>query len=144
MNELINNNEDYTVVLIPYIAEIIASSEISDAVKELQFNAILQLKARLATYRKRGYVESLLCSIARDKAAMIIRTSTSTEMGKILRPPKPYYNGNKFLADPYTAPAEELIIWSETSLLVPLNSVACDRCKELFCKYFPEQSKELL
>ena len=59
MEELKNNDFDYTLVIIPIIAEIIAA-DMPDKVRELRFNAIIQLQSRLAFYKELGYVETLL------------------------------------------------------------------------------------
>ena len=72
MEELKNNDIDYILVIVPFIAEIIAA-DMPDKVRELRFNAIRQLQSRLAFYKELGYMESLLCAIARKRAEMIMK-----------------------------------------------------------------------
>lgn len=142
MEVLINNDVDYTLVLVPYLAELIAS-DIPDKTRALRLNAIRQLQSRLAYYKKLGYMEKLLCAIARKRATMIMSTSSKTEMEKVMSIRPPYFDGNKFIPDQYHVPEEEMISWSETSLRAPLNEAGFKRYKELFGQIFPEQAKEI-
>ena len=142
MEELKNNDFDYTLVIIPIIAEIIAA-DMPDKVRELRFNAIIQLQSRLAFYKELGYVETLLCAIARKRSEMIMRNTSKTEMGKVMSVHAPHYDGNKFVPDQYNVPEEEIISWAETSLKAPLNDIGYRRYAELFRQIFPEQAKEV-
>lgn len=140
MEELKNNNINYTLVIVPFMAEIIAT-DMPDKVRELRFNAIKQLQSRLAYYKKLGYIETLLCEIARKKAEMIMRTASKAEMEKVMSVHCPHYDGNKFVPNQYNVPEEEMISWAETSLKAPLNDIGYRRYAELFRQVFPEQSK---
>lgn len=140
MEELKNNDIDYILVIVPFIAEIIAA-DMPDKVRELRFNAIRQLQSRLAFYKELGYMESLLCAIARKRAEMIMRTTSKTEMEKVMSVHCPHYDGNKFVLDQYNVPEEEMISWAETSLKAPLNDIGYRRYAELFRQIFPEQAK---
>lgn len=144
MKESVINDENCILALAPYIAEIIANPDMSEKVKQLQIDAIIQLKARLAFYQECGYMETLLCAIAKKRAKMIIDTSTKTEMEKVMKIRPPYFDGNKFVSDKYSVPEEEIISWSETSLLGPLNDIGYRRYRELFEQIFPEQAKIIL
>ena len=44
---------------------------------------------------------------------------------------------------PYYAEEEELMLWSRTSLLGPLNDAGYRRYKELFQKMLPEQAAQI-
>lgn len=57
MKELKDNEVDYTLVIVPFIAELIAS-DVSDNIRELRLNAIKQLLSRLACYKELGYMEN--------------------------------------------------------------------------------------
>ena len=142
MEVLINNDVDYTLVFVPYLAELVAA-DIPDKTRLLRLEAIRQLQSRLAYYKKLGYMEKLLCAIARKRAAMIMSTSSKTEMEKVMSIRPPYFDGNKFIPDQYHVPEEEMISWSETSLRAPLNEAGFKRYKELFGQIFPEQAKEI-
>jgi len=140
MDELKNNKNDYELIMVAFIAEML-TMDMPDKVRELRFNAIKQLQSRLAFYRKRGYMEQLLCAIARKKAEMIMKATSKTEMEQVLKIKAPHFDGNKFIADEYSVPEEEMISWAETSLMAPLNSYAFNRYKELFQQVLPEQAK---
>lgn len=142
MEELKNNTDDYTLVIIPFIAEI-TTSDMPDKVRELRLSAISQLRSRLAFYKEHGYIEALLCAIARKRAEMIMRTTSKTEMEKVMSVHCPHYDGNKFVPNQYNVPEEEMITWSETSLMAPLNDIGFRRYAELFREIFPEQAKRI-
>lgn len=142
MEELKNNDIDYILVIVTFIAEIIAA-DMPDKVREIRFNAIRQLQSRLDFYKERGYMEPLLCAIARKRADMIMRTTSKTEMEKVMSVHCPHYDGNKFVPDQYNVPEEEMISWAETSLKAPLNDIGYRRYAELFSQLFPEKAKEI-
>lgn len=112
---------DYALALLPYIAEICAEPSETEKISELRLRAIRQLYGQLAKYRQKGYKESLLTSIARKKSGIIMSITSKTEMDKLMNPRPPHFDGNKFIPDKYLIPEEELIAWSETSFLAPLN-----------------------
>lgn len=134
---------DFNLALLPAYAELIATVEVADRVRELQFSALRQLQGQLAKYEILGYSEHLLYHIAEKKGWMILSVTSKTEMEKLLKPSVPYYDGNRFIPDSYHIPEEELICWSETSLRAPLNDIGCKRYSELFKSIFPEQWKEI-
>lgn len=132
---------DYMTVLIPYFTEIAFSQDVSDKIRKLRLDAFDVLKSRLAFYKDRGYMESLLCAIARKKAEMILETTTKTEMEKVMSLRPPHFDGNKFIPDKYAVPEEEMISWAETSYLAPLNEAGFQRYMELVKQILPEQAK---
>lgn len=140
---LTDTDTDYTFVLIPYWAKLLASSDETEKVIELRYEAMKSLTSRLASYKSHGYIEKLLCAIARKKADMIMRTSTKTEMEKVMKIRPPYFDGVKFIVDEYSVPEEEMILWSETSFKAPLRYEGVKRYKELFEQIFPEQAEKI-
>ena len=142
MDELKNNETNYDLIIVAFIAEIL-TMDMPDKVRELRFNAIKQLLSRLAFYRERGYMEQLLCAIARKRAEMIMKAMSKTEMEQVMKIKAPHFDGNKFIADEYSVPEEEMISWAETSLMAPLNSYAFNRYKELFQQVLPEQAEKI-
>ena len=137
------DNVDYTLVLLPFFAEMCTKPAELEKITKLRKEAIWQLYRQLAEYKQRGYIESLLSSIAKKKAGMIMNVTSKTEMEKLMNPRPPYFDGNRFIPDEYHIPEEELIAWSETSFLGPLNEAGYRRYKELFAQVFPEQAKEI-
>ena len=142
MDELKNNETNYDLIIVAFIAEIL-TMDMPDKVRELRFNAIKQLQSRLAFYRERGYMEQLLCAIARKRAEMIMKAMSKTEMEQVMKIKAPHFDGNKFIADEYSVPEEEMISWAETSLMAPLNSYAFNRYKEVFQQVLPEQAEKI-
>ena len=138
-----NHMGDYMFLLLPYFAEILANTDVPEKITELRFRAMCNLHARLALYEKRGYVPEILCAIAQKKGAAIMQITTEADRKRLARPHCPHFNGREFVADPYSVPEEELICWSETSLLGPLNEYGFRRYVELFRQVFPEQSKKM-
>lgn len=144
MNES-KNISDYDIILLPYIAEIIASDQLTDDQRELQLRAIFRLRSILKYYANRHYLSKLINAIAEKKGAMILKVTSKTEMKLVLQPDCPRYDGNRFITGKYNVPEEELIAWSEVSLNAggPLCSYACERYKELFISILPEYSDGL-
>ncbi len=143
MSAIAEIDTDYITVLIPYFTEIAFAQDVSDKVRSLRLDAFGTLKARLAFYKERGYMDSLLCAIARKKAAMILETSTKTEMEKVMSLRPPHFDGNRFIPDKYGVPEEEMISWAETSFMAPLNPDGFKRYMELVKQILPEQAKKI-
>lgn len=68
MNES-KNISDYDIILLPYIAEIIASDKLTDNQRELQLRAIFKLRSILKYYANRHYLSKLINAIAEKKGA---------------------------------------------------------------------------
>ena len=95
------DNVDYTLVLLPFFAEMCTKPAESEKITKLRKEAIWQLYRQLAEYKQRGYIESLLSSIAKKKAGMIMNVTSKTEMEKLMNPRPPYFDGNRFIPDEY-------------------------------------------
>lgn len=134
---------DFNLAIIPHIAELITQEGVADNVRELRWNALMQLTRQLNYYKSLGYIDRLLYAIAEKKGKMIMETSSKTEMEKVLKPHAPHYNGNEFFPDKYNVLEEELICWSETSLKSPLNDAGNKRYMQLFSEVFPEDYARL-
>ena len=134
---------DYEIILIPILAEIICE-EVTDRIRELHFSAYMRLQAHLKFQEQRGFCQKLLCGIAEKKGNMILKTTSKAEMEKLMKPHPPHYNGAEFVPDEYNIPEEELICWSETSFLGPLNHIAYERYMKVFSEIFPEEAKKVL
>ena len=131
---------DYVLFLVPILAEIICE-DVTDRVRALHYSAYKKLHAHLNFYKERGYCEKLLCGIAKKKGALLLEVTSKAEIEKLMKPHAPHYNGAKFIPDEYSIPEEELICWSETSFLGPLNHIAYKRYMEVFGEIFPEEEK---
>lgn len=135
--------KDFMIALLPFWAEVITAEEIPDEVRFLRFQALQELRSYLMHYQKQGYMPRLLYAIAEKKGKLICTISSKTEMDKLLEPRCPYYDGNRFVPDALCIPEEELICWSETSFLGPLNEVGFKRYMELFQQVLPEEYEQV-
>lgn len=142
MNNKSLKEPDFTVVMIPYFAEVIAA-DISDSIRMLRFDAMKRVQSYLSHYEKLGYIPKLLCAIAEKKCEYIMAVTTKADVEQIVKPSCPHYTGNGFISGRFSVPEEEMICWSEASMRTPLNSEACNRYLELFKQVLPEESKLL-
>lgn len=134
---------DFNLAIIPHIAELITQEGVAGNVRELRWDALMQLTRQLNYYKSLGYIDRLLYAIAEKKGKMIMETSSKSEMEKVLKPHAPHYNGDEFFPDKYNVLEEELICWSETSLKSPLNDAGNKRYMQLFSEVFPEDYARL-
>ena len=134
---------DSDILICMKVAEVLLDEDSPEKVLQLRMRALATLRGQIQYYRNLGYVDRLIEGIAEKRAAMIMKTSTKTEMDKVMKARAPRYDGGKFVPDEYCIPEEELIAWSQVSLQGPLNSIGFKRYMELFREFFPEESKEL-
>jgi len=139
------DNAELTLELIMcrLFAEVICE-DVKDNVRALHFDALKQLQGQLRFYEERGFRSKLLCGIAEKRGEMILKTSSKTEMERVMSSRAPHYDGAKFVPDQYSIPEEEMIAWSETSLRGPLIEPALKRYMELFEQIFPEKYAEVM
>ena len=79
-------------------------------------------------------------NIADQKCRFIETASTKQAINKIIGFCKPIYDGNEIIANsPYHVPAEELLIWSVTSLKAPLAPEAAQRMLKLMAALMPNE-----
>ena len=138
-----NENYDYKSVILTSLAYAATEDGVTDRIRELRFSALKDLTAILNHYEKLGYMDELICKIAEKKTKMILSATSRQETKKLLKPSCPRYDGVKFVTDQYNVPEEELICWSETSLVAPLNEAGFKRYMEVFKTIFPEKSKQI-
>ena len=138
-----NTNYESTICLIQTFVEILFDEKVSDDIKELRINGLKTLSSYLEYYQNCGYKEKLINKIAEKKTKMIMQIKSKSEMDKMLKPSCPYFNGSQFVPDKYNVIEEELICWSETSIIAPLNEVGFKRYMELFKKIFPDEEREI-
>lgn len=139
----IQSKDYYKLILWKIVFQIGCNDKTDMKTKELQVSAIKQVRSRLENYSARGIVPFLINEIAKKKGEMILNAATKTELNNILSLKCPHYDGNTFVPDKYMIPEEEIIMWSETSFIAPLNGAAQKRYQELFSKLFPKQAKDI-
>ena len=134
---------DYEMVLFFTFAEIVMDESASNNLKELRIDALKEVQRSLNHYHHLGYIPELITAIAEKKCQMIKEGTSQTEMNKFLKPRCPFYNGEKFIPDPYIIPEEELICWSYASLRFPLNSIGAARFQKVFKQVFQNGSRSI-
>lgn len=130
-------------VILSKESSAIMAQEMPERVKELRLSVISEMRKHLSRYARLGYMPELLCAIAEKKCAKLKTISTKEDARRLSTPRCPAYTGNGFAQDNLIVPEEELICWSETSLLAPLNEAGLKRYMELFRQVLPEKSKEI-
>lgn len=79
-------------------------------------------------------------NIADQKCRFVEKATTKQVINEIMDFSKPIYNGNEIIANsPYHVPAEELLIWSATSLKAPLIPEAVQRMLKLMAALMPDE-----
>jgi hypothetical protein len=123
------------------VATIITDRAVTDMVRTVRLKGIQRLVGVLEHYADRGFREDLLEKIWARKIPFILSATAKKTVDDILKPSAPIYNGGIFCTRaPYHSEAEELILWSLTSLNGPLIHEGFRRYKVLFTKFFPEHS----
>jgi hypothetical protein len=126
------------------VATVIADETATDAMRALRLNGIRQLVGVLERYAGRGFRKDLLEKIWAHKIPLILSAAAKKTVDDILKPSAPVYSGGTFCTrSPYHSEAEELILWSLTSLNGPLIHEGFERYKVLFTKFFPEHSDSI-
>ena len=138
-----NINSDYKITLILTFVDILFDENATDKIKDLRLDALKKLNSYLEYYGKSGYLSNLIDKIAEKKTKMIMQIKSKSEMDKMLKPSCPDFDGSKFITNKYSVIEEELIWWSETSMLAPLNEYGYKRYTELFETKFPEYKNKL-
>lgn len=117
----------------------------NDKLFEIRCQALQKLYSRANYYLDKGFRKDLPEAFFIKKAEMVLAASSKEEIKKILKPSEPYDDGNQLVPreSKYHVEEEELMIWSETSLMAPLCGKGFKRYQELFEKFFPEEIKEL-
>ena len=126
-----------------YFLGIIIVEDVSDTVRINRFEAFQKMRGYLKHYQERGFSLGLILGIMVRKGYMILCTTTKKEMEGIVIPKAPHYDGSKFITGEYFVPQEELICWSETSLISPLISIGTKRFMEVFKMVYPEKFKKV-
>ncbi len=82
----------------------------------------------------------VIMSIVEAKLGFMCTAKSKKDVERILSPPKIHYDGRGIWAEPeFYVPAEEMLIWSETSFLAPLNDVGYRRYMKLFRDFFGDE-----
>lgn len=130
--------EQYIELLSTAYLKVKEDKDISEALRKCKLEALQEIAGRLGQYSKGIWDPILLNGYAEKKSGYILKAENKTQIGEILKAPKPHYDGNKFQDGPYQVDEEELICWSEASLRRPPSGAAVDRMFELMYRVFPD------
>lgn len=95
-------------------------------------------------YVKDGFDEKILDAIMEKKARLILDATSIQDVRELSNPPKPYYDGSKWMCSKNSVPEEEMIWWSKASLRALLSSEAVERYAELFKQFYGMSVDELM
>lgn len=112
------------------------AEECATAVRKAKLEAYLDTAGRITGYQDHGIRDDLVDVIFEKRLKLIGDANTVGELEKIMKHPKPHFDGNKFLSAPFSVLEEEMVLWSITSLKAPLMPAAFDRYFELFKQIF--------
>ena len=91
---------------------------------------------RATYYRGQGIRNDLVHAVVEKRLKLIAGATTVKDIKEIENEPKPRYTGNGFVTGRFSVPEEERIVWSLTSLKVPLIPAGFDRYMALFQQVF--------
>jgi len=132
---------EYAMALAKVICD-----DMPDKVRALRFDGVRRLMGIANGYAREGMIEKPIVEMWNHKIPFVMGATSKVVMEEILKPSKPRYNGGGFVpGSPYHSEAEELMLWSLTSLWGggPLISDGQKRYEELFKKYFPVEAADV-
>ena len=123
------------------IVAVMLDTSISEKVQSLRIDALRRVPPITDYYYRNFHNEHLVMAVCVKKIAFILEATTAREMDLILSSPKIHYNFEKVVpSNKYVIPEEEIMVWSLTSAIAPLNDEGFKRFKEVFIGVFPDFS----
>jgi len=127
------------------LAEIICDEESPDETKELRLGAMMKIVPMMNAFYEEFHNIELIEKACAKRIEYIMACRTKKDMDLIMSGPKVRYNGNKIQpAHPFVVPAEELMAWSRTSFVAPLDHAGFERYMKVFREVFPEMAEEIM
>lgn len=111
---------------------------------EEKFMALKKTWSLLEWYACDMFDEGILDVIMEKKSRKILDASSIKDVRELGEPPKPHYNGTRWIVSENSVPEEELIWWSKTSLKGPLVETAFNRYMALFRDFYGKRGEEIL
>lgn len=121
-----------------------AAWDMEDRLAGERLAAAAKVMQYVQAYREDGILVWLTDRVLEKKLAWIKEARTKAELAEIVKPSVPRYNGGSFWEGKYHVEEEELILWSQASLMAPLNQTGYNRYMELFREFFPKEAGEIL
>ena len=127
-----DNLNDYALEVFLAASVIPEPGTCPDTVRAAKLEAVSKVLQRISFYRSRGFLPHLIHCVFAKKMKMISEATTVKDLRAVSDVPKPHYNGNRVIPSDFSVPEEEIMIWSLTSELGPLNDAGFRRYMELF------------
>lgn len=132
--------EEVTFARLRAVALICEETEVSEKLRELRLagqRAVFPYVQKLYE----GYIRTdVLMAVVDAKLEFMCKAKSKKDVDRILSPPKIHYDGREIRADPeFYVPAEEMLIWMETSFRAPLNDAGYKRYMKLFRDFFGDE-----
>lgn len=131
-----DNLNDYALEVFLAASVIPEPGTCPDTVRAAKLEAVSKVLQRISFYRSRGFLPHLIHCVFAKKMKMISEATTVKDLRAVSDVPKPHYNGNRVIPSDFSVPEEEIMIWSLTSELGPLNDAGFRRHMELFEELF--------
>lgn len=131
-----DNLNDYALEVFLAASVIPEPGTCPDTVRAAKLEAVSKVLQRISFYRSRGFLPYLIHCVFAKKMKMISEATTVKDLRAVSDVPKPHYNGNRVIPSDFSVPEEEIMIWSLTSELGPLNDAGFRRYMELFEELF--------
>lgn len=131
-----DNLNDYALEVFLAASVIPEPGTCPDTVRAAKLEAVSKVLQRISFYRSRGFLPHLIHCVFAKKMKMISEATTVKDLRAVSDVPKPHYNGNRVIPSDFSVPEEEIMIWSLTSELGPLNDADFRRYMELFEELF--------
>ena len=131
-----DNLNDYALEVFLAASVIPEPGTCPDTVRAAKLEAVSKVLQRISFYRSRGFLPYLIHCVFAKKMKMISEATTVKDLRAVSDVPKPHYNGSRVIPSDFSVPEEEIMIWSLTSELGPLNDAGFRRYMELFEELF--------
>lgn len=139
-----DNLNDYALEVFLAASVIPEPGTCPDTVRAAKLEAVSKVLQRISFYRSRGFLPHLIHCVFAKKMKMISEATTVKDLRAVSDVPKPHYNGNRVIPSDFSVPEEEIMIWSLTSELGPLNNAGFRRYMELFEELFGIDEETLM
>ena len=138
-------DKNYEILMFGYAeaCAVIQSNKQQQSLINAKNEALKQILSRCGKFMSEGFGHKLVETIFFKKTGFIVEAKSKTEIKEILKPSEIYddYSGELKPRHPkYHVLEEELLMWSLTSKIGPLNSKALQRMKKAFSSVYPDQN----
>ena len=133
--------EEVTMAHLRFLVDVCEDSSASEKLRNLRLAAGREVFPYVQQLYE-GFIRTdVILAIVKGKFGFLRKARSVAEVRKILSPPKVHFNGREVVPDDptYHIPAEEMLIWSETSFIAPLSEYGYKRYMKLVREFFGEE-----